>query len=166
MTYSTQVLYVISLLPYRENKAILFSSFQFSPLTDLIWSFWKVMNDSAEILFQSFLQEALVSSSSMGRDVHSLMLSIQHFLCRPRRRSPSKVPWRMVLERMWWRVTCPNHVSFRLLTIARRGSCLPSRKLILLRTQSLVLRSKEEMRRSFLVRLVPKAWILFFRVSK
>ena len=92
MTYSTQVLYVISLLPYRENKAILFSSFQFSPLTDLIWSFWKVMNDSDEIRFQSFLQEALVSSSSMGRDVHSLMLSIQHFLCRPRRRPPSKVP--------------------------------------------------------------------------
>ena len=29
---------------------------------------------SAEILFQSFLQEALVSSSGMGRDVHSLMI--------------------------------------------------------------------------------------------
>ena len=48
-------------------------------------------DDSAEILFQSFLQEALVSSSGMGRDVHSLMLPIQHFLCRPRRRPPSKV---------------------------------------------------------------------------
>ena len=44
-------------------------------------------DDSAEILFQSFLQEALLSSS--GRDVHSLMLSIQHLLCRPRRRLPS-----------------------------------------------------------------------------
>ena len=32
-----------------------------------------------------------MSSSGMGRDVHSLMLSIQHFLCRPRRRLPSKV---------------------------------------------------------------------------
>ena len=31
-----------------------------------------MMDDSAEILFQSFLQEALVSSSGMGRDVHSL----------------------------------------------------------------------------------------------
>ena len=40
-------------------------------------------DDSAEILFQSFPQEALVSSSGMGRDVHSLILSIQHFLCRP-----------------------------------------------------------------------------------
>ena len=44
------------------------------------------MDDSAEILLQFFflLQEALVNSSGTGRDVHSLMLSIQHFLCRPR----------------------------------------------------------------------------------
>ena len=33
---------------------------------------------SAEILFQSFLREAIESSSSMVRDVHSLTLSIQH----------------------------------------------------------------------------------------
>ena len=37
-------------------------------------------DDSAEILFQSFLREAVVSSSGMNRDVHSLMLPIQHFL--------------------------------------------------------------------------------------
>ena len=34
---------------------------------------------SREILFQSFLQEALVSSSGIGREVHSLILSIQTF---------------------------------------------------------------------------------------
>ena len=73
-------------------------------------------DDSAEILFQSFLQEALLSSSSMGRDAHSLMLSIQHFLCQPRHRPPSKVPWRMVL---CWRVTCPKHASFHLLTVSK-----------------------------------------------
>ena len=39
-------------------------------------------NDSAEILFQSFLQEPIVSSSGMGRDVHFLTLSIKYFLCR------------------------------------------------------------------------------------
>ena len=65
-------------------------------------------DDSAEILIQSFLQEALVSSSGMGRDVHSLVLSILHFLCRPRRRLPFKVSRRMVRERLSWRVTCPN----------------------------------------------------------
>ena len=30
-------------------------------------------DESAEILFQSFLQEALVSSSCMGKDIHSLI---------------------------------------------------------------------------------------------
>ena len=55
-------------------------SVQFSPLTD--WVVWGDMrDDSAEILFQCFLQTALVSSSGTGRGVHSLMLSIQHFLC-------------------------------------------------------------------------------------
>ena len=59
-------------------------------------------DDSAEILFQFFfsLKEALASSPGKGGDVHPLMLSIQHFLCRPRRRPPSKVPWRIVLERL------------------------------------------------------------------
>ena len=96
-------------------------------------------DDSAEILFKSFLHEALVNSSGRGRDVHSLTFSIQHFFCRPRRRPPSKVPWRMVWEGLSWRVTWLNHASFRLLTLARRGSCGPTRKLFLLRTQSLVL---------------------------
>ena len=41
-------------------------------------------DDSAEILFQSFLQEAFVSRFGMGKYVHSLMLSIQHFFCQPR----------------------------------------------------------------------------------
>ena len=49
-------------------------------------------DDSAEIIFQYFLQEALVSSSGMGRDVHSLMLSFQHFLCQPRIARPTWCP--------------------------------------------------------------------------
>ena len=39
-----------------------------------------------------FLQQTLVNISDMGRDVHSLMMSIQHFLCRPLHHPPSKVP--------------------------------------------------------------------------
>ena len=38
-------------------------------------------DDSAEILYQSFLREAIVSSSGKGRGVHFLTLSIQCFLC-------------------------------------------------------------------------------------
>ena len=44
----------------------------------------------------------------------------------------------MGLERLSRRAKCPNHASFRLLTVARSGSCGPTRKLILLHTQSLV----------------------------
>ena len=35
----------------------------------------------------------------------------------------------MVVERLSWRVTWPNHETFRLLTVDRRGSCGPTRKL-------------------------------------
>ena len=65
----------------------------------------------------------------MGRAVHFLMLSIKHFLCRPRHHPPPKVPCRMVLDRLLWRVTCLDHTSFSHLTAARRGSCGPTRKL-------------------------------------
>ena len=69
--------------------------FQLIPLTDWVVR-GDMRDDSVEILLHSVLQEAPVSSSGMGLDVHSLMY-IQHFLCWPRRRPPSKVPWRMVL---------------------------------------------------------------------
>ena len=127
--------------PRRSYQAetVQFSSFQ---TLDRLGRNGDMRDDSAEILFQSFLQEALVSSSSMGRNVLSLTSSFQYVLCRPQRRALSKMPWRMVLRRMWG-VTCQNHASFRLLTFARRGSCRPTRKLlILLCTQSLVLCSK------------------------
>ena len=73
-------------------------------------------DDSAGILFQPFLQETLVSSCGRGRGVHSLMLSIQHFLCWPQRCSLSKMPWRTAVERLLWHVTCLNHASFHLFT--------------------------------------------------
>ena len=54
---------------------------KFSPLTD------RVVSSSL------FLREALVGRSGMGRDVHSLMMSIQHFLCRPQHCPPSTPQW-------------------------------------------------------------------------
>ena len=51
-----------------------------------------IRDDSAEIFFQSYLQKALMSSSDLGRNVQSLISSIQYFLCRPRRRPFSEVP--------------------------------------------------------------------------
>ena len=49
---------------------------------------------STEILFQSFFfpAEGHCEPFLRGRNVHSLMLSFQHFLCRPRRRPLPKVP--------------------------------------------------------------------------
>ena len=86
---------------------------------------------------------------------------------RPRRRPPYKMPWRMVLERLSWRVTCPNHASFRLLTVTRRASFGSTGELILLRTQSFVLWSRLEMRRrSFLQALGFEGLDPFLRVSK
>ena len=87
---------------------------QFSPLTDWIvvggvgWGAWRMNQQSSSSSL--FCRRPLVSSSGMGRDVHSLML-FQHFLCQPRRRLPSMVSWRMVLERLSWHVTCASHTS-------------------------------------------------------
>ena len=50
-------------------------------------------------------------------------------------------------------VTCPKHASFRLLIAARTGSCGTRKLILLLRTQSLVLCPKYEIRRSFLYAL-------------
>ena len=81
---------------------------------DLLGRQGDMRDNSAEILFQPFLQEAVVSSSGMGGDVHFLTLSIQHFFCRPWHCPSSKRPRRKVLERLSRLVTCPNHVSFHL----------------------------------------------------
>ena len=56
-----------------------------------------------------FLREAILS----GRDIYFLTLFIQYLLCRPRRRPTSRVPLKTGLERMSWRMTCPNHGVFR-----------------------------------------------------
>ena len=140
---------------------------QFRPLTS-----WVVRGDrrdnSAEILFESFLQKAIENSSGMGRDVHSLMLSIQHFLSWLWHHPSSKVPWGMVFERLSWHMTCLNHAYIHLWTVAKRGSCGPTRKLILPCTQSLVLGLVLQVRDSKKFHQTLRFKILdpFFRVSK
>ena len=47
------------------------------------------------------LWEATVSTSGMDSDVHSLTLSIQLFFCQPRCHLLTRVPCRMVLERLY-----------------------------------------------------------------
>ena len=103
-----------SLLPIIFHKSVVSARYQFSSVPWLIRG--NMRDDSEEILFQSFLLEAIVSSSGMGRNVHSLMLSIKHFLCWPQSCPPSKVPWRMDLEWLLRCVTCQT---------MQHGSLLP-----------------------------------------
>ena len=106
-------------------------------------------DDSAEILFQPFLQESLVNFwQGQGCPLFDV---VQQAFPPLTKASPTlKGVLRNGFERLSWRVTRPNHASFRLLTVARRSPCGSTRKLILSRTQSLVLCSKLEMRRSIL----------------
>ena len=80
-------------------------------------------DDSAEILFQSFLQEALVNSSGMCRErplfdvVHPAFPLLT--TASPTLQDALKDG---LGERLSWRVTCPNHASFRLSTELLRGN--------------------------------------------
>ena len=82
-----------------------------------------------EILFQSFLQEDTVSSSRMARDAHSLMLSIQHFVCRPRR--PEGWFWRGCCG-VWHARAMQVSVSWQLSKEVPVG---PQKKLIIIASQ-------------------------------
>ena len=62
-------------------------SAQFSPLANWVVTSTRQMVQQRSS-FNSFLPEAIVSSSGMGRDASSLMLSIQHFTL-PTTTSPS-----------------------------------------------------------------------------
>ena len=81
----------------RHFKAT-FLSVQYCSVLWLIGLSVHVKDDLGEIACPSILREAILSSSGMGKDVHSLTSSIQ--LCRQRRRQSSKMPLRMVFERI------------------------------------------------------------------
>ena len=66
---------LLSFLFFFNNVQMCISSVQ---SLDRLGHRGNMRDDSAEILLQSFMQNALVNSSGMGRDVHSLMLSAQH----------------------------------------------------------------------------------------
>ena len=88
---------------------------QFSSVQSLDWlGHWEEHN--RQISRDPLPVFSAVSSSGNGTDVHSLMMSIQHFLCWPWCHPPSKVPWRMGLERLSRHVTCLNHERFQLST--------------------------------------------------
>ena len=96
---------------------------------------------SSSLFFFFFLQKAVVSSSGMNRDVHSWCCH-QVFLLLTKVSFTLQGALKNGFERLSWRATCPNHASFRLVTVARRGSYGSTRAMILLRIYSLALCSK------------------------
>ena len=117
-------------------------SFQFCSVPWLIGSPGDMRDNSTDILFQSFLQEALMSSSCMGMDVHSFYVVHPVFplptISLPTLQGSLKYGFREA------GLVCdvPKSYKFLSLTVVRRGSCTPTRELILLCTQLLVLWSK------------------------
>ena len=124
------------------NARIQISSVQFSPLTDwVVGGTWGTIQQrsSSSLSWRKYLWAALAwSGMSTLWCGPSSTSSADHGVVHPPR-CPDGEFWRgcRVL-----RVTWPNHASFRLLSVASRGFCGPSRKLVLLRTQSMVLCSK------------------------
>ena len=71
-------------------------------------------DDSAETFFQS-------SAESPCEKFWHWQTSPLFEVVHPAFPLPSTVPYWMVSERLSWRVSCPNHVSFRLLTRCPEG---------------------------------------------
>ena len=101
-------------------------------------------DDFVKIFFQCFLQEATVSSSSMGRDVHSSMLSIQHSSANHNIAHPPRCPegwfWRFC-HGVWHAKIIQVSISWQLLEVVpvdpqgswshsapSHWSCAPSRR--------------------------------------
>ena len=134
------------------------SSVRFSPLTDWVVKGWRWTGET--------IQQRSSSNLLCRRPLRAVLAPWRVGDAVVGRRNAGWPHQRVVLEKLSWRVTCLNHAIFCLLTVARRGSCGPKRKLILLRTKSSILCFHKEMRRSFLRHLVSEGRTLFFRESK
>ena len=119
-------------------------------------------DDSAKILLQPFLQEALVSSSGVGTvDV------VRPAFPLPTTASPT---FQGDLTVDFGEAVVAYDISepckFPSLDCCQKRFLWTHKEVDLAPHQSLVLYSKWKMQRGFLIHLVSTAWILFFRVSK
>ena len=108
-----------------------------------------VRDDSADILFQSFLQEALVSSSGMARDLSSLNVVHPAFPLQTTALPTLKGALKSDFEEATAAGHMPEPCKFPSHDSCQRRFLLTHKELLLLRTQSLVLCSQWEMKRSF-----------------
>ena len=118
----------------KSANAIVFQDWGLPSLVQSFdWFGWwgNMRDDSTEILFQSFLKEAIMGSSGMVRDVQSLMLFIQHFLCWPVITYLSRYPagWFGWFGRGLWVRDLPGPCEFSSLdSWQRRFLCCVGRK--------------------------------------
>ena len=116
-------------------------------------------DNSAEILFQS----AIIDLHGQGHPLFDVIRPASGFLCWPRHCSSSRGVLRHGFARPLWRRVRPKPLEFLCLDrVAKWGPCGLTKKLILLRTQSLVC-APSIMRcgEASSGHLAPKAWRLF-----
>ena len=115
-------------------------------------------DDSAEILFQSFLHEAFVNSSGMDRNAHVVHAAFPLAITAPPILRDALKDVCVVLllfclfvfERLLGCMTCPNRANFRLLTVARNVPRGTTRELILLRSQYVLNKNNNNIRHPFI----------------
>ena len=110
-------------------------SVQLSSLTDWVtggtWGMIQQRSSSSLFCKRPLIQAVLAWAAK-----YSLWCFLSSISSTDHGVTPPKVPW-WVLERLLWHVTvvtCPDHASFHLLTVARGGCCGSTQKLILLHT--------------------------------
>ena len=84
--------YAVNPVGQKDTTAIMYNYYvQFSTVLSLDWLGHRgnMGDNSADILFQSFLQEANLSSSGMGRDVHSIFNVVHPVFRLPTTASPT-----------------------------------------------------------------------------
>ena len=107
----------------------IYFSIQFTPLNRL-GRRGDMRDDSAEIFYQSLLWEAIVNSSSTDIATSTLW----RYQSSNSSADHSNVPRKMVLERLAWRVTCPNHPIYITPSNVKAGlAAVPTSSIIFLR---------------------------------
>ena len=87
----------------------------FNLVQSLDWySRWWDMRDHSAEIFQSVLQVTL-HEQFWHVQGYPLLYCLSGISSASQCHPPSKVPWRMVLERLLWHVTCLSHASFHLM---------------------------------------------------
>ena len=107
-----------------------YATVQFSPLTDWVieGTLRTIQQRSSSGIFYRRPLWAVLAWAGMSTlwCCPSSIFSANHTITHPPRCPERRFDERW--KRLSWRVTCPNHANFCLLTVARRGSCGPTRK--------------------------------------